>query len=107
MTMQVEVEAIAKLGEDLKSVAAEFESANADSNSIAAAVGHEGLSDVVVSFAHGWDDKREKMVKAMKALGEAATQVAQTWKDFDQQGADTLNGTGEQPPSASHQRIPV
>ncbi|MCG2806509.1 hypothetical protein [Propionicimonas sp.] len=107
MTMQVEVDAIAKLGEDLKSVAAEFESANADSDSIAEAVGHAELAEVVRSFAHGWDDKREKMVKAMKALGEAATQVAQTWTDFDQQGADTLNGTGEQPQAPARQQGPV
>lgn len=96
MRMQVEVDAVATLGADLKSVAAEFESANTNSDSIAAAVGHQGLAEVVRDFAHGWDDKRGKMVKAMNALGDAATQVAQTWKDFDQQGADTLNGTGDQ-----------
>lgn len=103
MTMQVEVEAIAKLGEDLVAVATEFEGANANSDSIANAVGHEELAQTVKDFAHGWDDKREKIAKATRALGEAAGQVAATWKDFDKQGADTLNGTGqqEQAPSRS------
>jgi hypothetical protein len=96
MTMQVEVDAIAQLGSDLKAVAAEFEGANTNSDSIAGAVGHHELAEAVRDFAHGWDDKREKMAKAISALGDAATQVAQTWKDFDQQGADTLNGTGQQ-----------
>lgn len=103
MTMQVEVEAIAKLGEDLIAVATEFDAANAKSNEIADAVGHPELAQAVKDFAHGWDDKREKIAKATRALGDAATQVAKTWKDFDQQGADTLNGTGqqEQAPSRS------
>jgi hypothetical protein len=103
MTMQVEVDAIVTLGADLKSVASEFASANTNSDAIADAVGHSELAQVVRDFAHGWDDKREKMTKAMNALGDAATQVGQTWKDFDQQGADTLNGTGDQAPSSSRQ----
>ncbi|MCE1174895.1 MAG: hypothetical protein LWW77_09855 [Propionibacteriales bacterium] len=100
MTMQVEVDAIATLGQDLVAVATEFEGANANSDTIADAVGHAELAEAVRDFAHGWDDRREKLAKATRSLGEAAGQVAATWKDFDQQGVDTLNGTGQdQPPS--------
>ena len=61
MTLIVEVDAIRTMGNDLKSVASEFDGANANSDSIAAAVGHHRLSEVVHDFAHGWDDTRAKM----------------------------------------------
>lgn len=90
----VDVPAIQQLGTDLASVASEFATANTESETIAGAVGHADLSATVRGFAHDWDDRREKFTEAMKALAEAATAVAQTWKDFDQQGADALNGEG-------------
>ena len=97
MTRIVEVDAIRTMGNDLKSVASEFDGANANSDSIAAAVGHHRLSEVVHDFAHGWDDTRAKMVEAMNALGDAAITVADNWIDIDQQGADALTGNGQQP----------
>lgn len=95
MTITVAVDAIRTMGEDLKSVAAEFDGANANSDSIAAAVGHSRLAEVVREFAHGWDDTRKKMVEAMNALGDASISVADTWIDFDQQGADALTNTDQ------------
>ncbi|MFT4108298.1 hypothetical protein [Propionicimonas sp.] len=101
MTLIVEVDAIRTMGNDLKSVAAEFDGANANSDVIADAVGHPGLAEEVRDFAHGWDDTRAKMVEAMKALGDAAITVADNWVDLDRQGADALTGTGGQPRSTN------
>ena len=95
-TMIIEVDTIAALGSSAGTIATEFEGANAESDTIAAAVGHSGLSKSVHDFAHGWDDKRKKMTDALKAMSQAATAVADTWKDFDEQGADALRGEGEQ-----------
>ncbi|MGC3995885.1 MAG: hypothetical protein QM779_17515 [Propionicimonas sp.] len=104
MTLIVEVDAIRTMGNDLKSVAAEFDGANANSDAIADAVGHPGLADTVRDFAHGWDDTRGKMVDAMNALGDAAITVADNWVDLDQQGADALTSTGQQPPGSNSPR---
>lgn len=93
-TLIVEVDAIRTLGTDLKAVATEFEGANANSDGIAAAVGHGGLAETVRDFAHKWDDTRAEMVEGLKALGDAATTVADNWVDLDKQGADVLNGSG-------------
>ncbi len=93
-TLIIDVEAIKNLGTDLKTVATEFENANANSDGIAAAVGHAKLSETVHDFAHKWDDTRAEMVDALKNLGEAATTVAANWVDLDQQGADVLTGSG-------------
>lgn len=95
MSLVIEVDAIIRLGSDLKSVAAEFENANANSDAIADAVGHPRLGEVVRDFAHNWDDTRAKMVDAMQALGDAATAVGEAWIDFDQQGADALTGSDQ------------
>lgn len=95
-TMIIEVDTIAALGSSAGTIATEFEGANAESDTIAAAAGHSGLSKSVHDFAHGWDDKRKTMTDALKAMSQAATAVADTWKDFDEQGAAALRGEGEQ-----------
>ncbi len=99
--MTIDVDAIDQLGGDLAGVISEFDNANANSDEISGAVGHTGLSDTVRSFAHKWDDTRLKMTDAIRALSEASVQVAQAWRDADQQGADALKGEGEQSTTSS------
>jgi uncharacterized protein YukE len=86
----IDLEAVRTLATDLASVADEFDSADADSAVIAAAVGHPGLSSTVTDTARGWNDKRGEISEGIRTLSDAATQVADGWADFDQQGADAL-----------------
>ena len=94
-TMTIDVDAISRLGNDLASVSDEFGNANANSDVIADAVGHDGLAETVRGFAHKWDDTRAKMVDSLSALADAAKAVADGWRDLDQQGADALTGEGQ------------
>lgn len=89
----VDVAAIAKVGTDAGAVAAEFENANTNSDTIAGSVGHSGLSSTVADFAHGWDDKRKKFTDALSSLSSAATAVSDNWQQFDADGAAALTST--------------
>jgi len=93
--MVIDVGALDTLGADLSVVGAQFENANADSDRTAEHVGHVDLADRVRSFAHGWDDTRSKMTESIKTLGEAASTLAQNWRDIDQAGADALSGENQ------------
>ena len=93
--MVIDVGALDTLGTDLSAVGAQFEDANAYSDRAAEHVGHPDLADRIRSFAHGWDDTRDKMTESIKALGEGASTLAQNWRDIDQAGADALTGENQ------------
>lgn len=93
--LRMDVAAVTELGESLSTVASEFENANTRSDGIAGAVGHEGLAEAVRSFAHNWDDKREKMTENVKSLADAASTVATTFTDADSELARALEEGGK------------
>jgi hypothetical protein len=93
-TYKISVEALQSLGSGLDSVATEFQNANTNSDGIAGGVGRSNLRDTVHDFAHGWDDTRADMEKAITSLRDGANGVAQGWYDFDQQGATSLTSSG-------------
>ncbi|HEX5857127.1 MAG TPA: hypothetical protein VFY91_03365 [Microbacterium sp.] len=81
--LKIDLDAVRAIGSDLQSLAGEFEGANVRSDGLADAVGHAGLADAVRSFAHSWDDTREKMVEGIKGLGEATTVIADVFMQTD------------------------
>lgn len=107
--LNIDLDAVSELGSRLTRVAGEFEDANADSDRIADAVGHEQLARTVRDFAHRWDDTRAKMTDALKTLAESATQVAQAFTDTDTQLARALSDDGSSPstPARVPGRAPV
>jgi hypothetical protein len=104
--LKVDLDAVRELGSSLTTVANEFENANANSDRIAGAVGHEGLAGVVRDFAHKWDDTREKMTENLRMLADSSTQVAEAFTDIDQQLADGVTGDGSAPAPTSG-NVPV
>ncbi|MFD2794733.1 hypothetical protein ACFS27_14335 [Promicromonospora vindobonensis] len=92
--LKVDLDAVRELGSSLTTVANEFENANANSDRIAGAVGHEGLAGVVRDFAHKWDDTREKMTENLKMLAESSTQVADAFTQVDGDLTKGLQGEG-------------
>ena len=92
--LRVDLDAVRELGSSLTVVANEFEDANANSDRIAEAVGHGGLSGVVRDFAHKWDDTRGKMTENLRKLADASTQVAQAFTEVDGELAKGLEGEG-------------
>jgi len=90
--MVIDVGALDQLGQDLSTVSGEFVDANTKSDSIAGSVGRPRLADAVRNFAHKWDDRRKKIADSADALSQAASGVADGWREFDQAGADSLDG---------------
>jgi len=95
--LKVDLDAVTELGSSLSVVADEFENANAKSDRIAGAVGHEELAGAVRDFAHKWDDTRGKMTENLRMLADAATAVAQAFTDIDSDLADGIRGEGPAP----------
>lgn len=94
--LNLDPQSVRELGTNLSGVAKEFTNANANSDRIAAAVGHGRLSDAIKDFAHEWDDTREGMVSDIQTLSQAASAIADGFEQTDQQLAQALTD----PPAA-------
>ncbi|MBO9554705.1 hypothetical protein [Cellulomonas sp.] len=92
--LKVDTVALRAAGTHLRSVAIEFDGANAKSDAVADAVGHAGLSDAVRGFAHGWDDTRADLVSTIGSLADACTGIGDGFEDLDAQFAAALRGEG-------------
>lgn len=79
-------------GASLRSVASEFDGANATSDQIAAAVGHSALASTIRHFAHGWDDRRAGMVEQIAGLADACTGIGDSFDQLDTEFAAALKG---------------
>lgn len=90
--LRVDLDAVRELGSSLTVVAAEFETANANSDRIADAVGHEGLAGVVRDFARSWDDTRAKMTENLRMLADSSSAVADAFTDIDTDLAQAIEG---------------
>ncbi len=90
------------LGTDMALIASEFEHANTRSDTIAEAVGHEGLASAITDFAHGWDDRRKEMVDSISFVADAAKGIAGGFDDTDTQLAQALTDDGS--PSSANPR---
>ncbi|MBO9556330.1 hypothetical protein [Cellulomonas sp.] len=90
--LKVDTAALREAGTSLRTVAAEFDRANAHSDDVASHVGHAGLSDAIKHFAHGWDDRRAKMVDSIAGLADACTGIGDGFEDLDREFAKALRG---------------
>lgn len=88
--LKLDTAQLRQAGSDLRLVAQEFEGANAGTTALADALGHAELAERVRHFAHGWDDKREKMVQAIAGLAEACTGIGEGFEDLDRAFAAAL-----------------
>ncbi len=79
-------------GESLRIVATEFEHANTRSDDAAEACGHSGLGERVRSFAHNWDDRREKMLENIVTLAEYAKVTGETFEEVENEFVAALEG---------------
>lgn len=99
--MVIDVDAIDQLSQDLASAAADLEESDTSCGRCADAVGYPELSQTVTNSSTKWEVHRKKAVDVVKGLSEASAALAEGWRDFDQQGADALNGVG-----SDHQTAP-
>ncbi|MBO9553604.1 hypothetical protein [Cellulomonas sp.] len=90
--LRVDTRAVRMAGVSLRTVAAEFDDANAHSDRVADAVGGGPLGDCLHDFAHEWDDARARMVEQIAALAEVCEQIAVGFDGLDAQFATVLRG---------------
>ncbi|MEO7123907.1 MAG: hypothetical protein ABI400_12490 [Lacisediminihabitans sp.] len=67
----------------LKTVRTEFEEANANSDTLADAVGEQRLADRIKDFAHNWDMKRKDFVEDIRTLEKNLTDGADALEKTD------------------------
>ncbi|MGL5811275.1 MAG: hypothetical protein ACRCYQ_15145 [Nocardioides sp.] len=92
--LKLDTDFLCELGTDLRTVASEFEHANAHSDYVADAVGHGGLAERVRDFAHNWDDRRKKMMGNIQQLGESAYAVGDAFDQLEDELVRSLRGEG-------------
>lgn len=92
--LRMNTDTMRDLGTDMAFTASEFEHANTRSDTIAAAVGHEGLANAITEFAHGWDDRRKEMIDSISFVADAARGIADGFDDTDIQLAQALTDDG-------------
>ncbi|MGY4644612.1 hypothetical protein [Cellulomonas sp. URHB0016] len=97
--LTVDTAMVRDTGLRLRTVAAEFDGANAHSDRVADAVGGGSLGDALHDFAHGWDDRRAKMVEQIATLAEMCTAVADGFDGVDAQLASAILGQSTVGPS--------
>jgi len=90
--LKLDTAALREAGSGLRLVAQEFDSANAATDDLGPALGHERLAGRVRDFAHGWDDRRAEMIGAIASLAEACTGVGEGFEDLDAEFAGALRG---------------
>jgi len=90
--LTVDTTAVRQAGVSLRTVASEFDDANAHSDRVADAVGRGVLGDCLRDFAHEWDDARARMVEQIAALAETCTQIAVGFDGLDAGLADVMRG---------------
>lgn len=80
-----------QLDADMRSVAAAFSSADAETRGLAGAVGHPGLSHAVGHFTSSWSLQRTELVESLDTLSQQARSVHDAFAQTDDQLAAALD----------------
>lgn len=81
--LTVDSQMLRETGASLRRIAEEFAEANLNSDEVAGAIAHRGLAGAVRSFAHNWDDRRERMLRSIADLAAAATATGDGFDEVD------------------------
>lgn len=89
--LRIDLNMLRDVGEGLARVAVEFDEANTNSETIADAVGHDGLADAIRSFAKDWDDTRAAMVNDIVIASNSAVGIADGFDGKDKELASAFD----------------
>lgn len=96
-TLKVDTASVRTVSVHLTTISQELTDAQAHSDSVASAVGHDGLAGALRDFSGSWDDRRRKLVEQVANLRDAATAIANGLDDTDNALARALSDS-----SSSH-----
>lgn len=88
--MRVNGDRLDEVANGLKTVHADFSDAEKLSKDWGGTVGDRGLADTLDDFSGNWDNTRDNMLDGIKAMAEAASAMADTWDDLENQLTDAL-----------------
>lgn len=92
--LQYSLELLTGLGRELRGLADGLEGA-AGTRWDAEEVGHRRVAEALGEFAGSWDDKRSQVTKSLRAVGDMATDSAQTFQQVDDELAAEIDGIVE------------
>lgn len=90
--LSIDTKDLIALGHDLRIVATEFDGAETNADTIAAAAGHEAAASKIRDFANNWDGRRKKMLEAIASLSDATLQVGEGFEQLDTDLGASLRG---------------
>lgn len=105
--LKIDLPTLRDAGSNLSKVKTEFEGAEQAANSVGDAVKHAGMRDALEEFGRNWGHEREKILKTMGGLSDAAIGIADSFKQLDadlaaelQKGVSNGNPGGNVPSGA-------
>lgn len=81
--LYIDLESLRSAGTQLSKVKGDFQNAENHEGAIADSVKHASLRDALGEFGTNWKHEREKMLKSMEGLSEAAIGIADSFKQLD------------------------
>jgi hypothetical protein len=88
--LKVDTQSLRDTAAALKLIKTEFDDANANSDTLADAVGEPGLASRVRDFAQNWDMRRKDMVDKIATLEKNISDGADALDKTDKQLGDSL-----------------
>lgn len=99
--LKVDTDSVRSVSNDLIRITSELTDAQAHSDDVADAVGHNGLAGALRNFAGSWDDRRRKLVEQISQLQASATAIADAFDDTDTELARALTTPPSVAPTAA------
>ncbi|TKJ34220.1 hypothetical protein [Blastococcus sp. CCUG 61487] len=93
--LRYSLELLSGLGRELTSLADALDGTARRTSWDAEDVGHRLVADALDGFAGSWDDRRELLTRALRAVGAMATESAATFQDVDDQLAAEIRAVLE------------
>jgi len=95
--LKVDTDSVRSVSNDLIRITSELTDAQAHSDDVADAVGHDGLAGALRNFAGSWDDRRRKLIEQIAQLRDSATSIADAFDDTDSALARALTQSPDAP----------
>ncbi len=99
--LKVDTQSVRFVSDDLGAITSELTDAQAHSDGVAEAVGHDGLAGALRNFAGSWDDRRRTLVEQIAQMRDSATSIADAFDDTDSALARALTDAAAAPSGAA------
>jgi len=106
-TLQVDTDALDRVGRDMRSVYLAFRNAGDDTAAVQGAIPHTGLRGVIGEFADNWATRRESLADRIDRAAAIAEVTAREFQSQDRSIARSLQTTETVHGSGNSQQVAV